>query len=198
MVRRVWSNCFTVRPNGQFQPFVGRDGDCIAAMIKYRSDANFAKSNLTDCTSRLSSIKPYIAMFKPLFEEVIRKENSDLNKKSLWLSASQIRGRGRNCWQGKCSGWEKFAKIKIALKGISKMALTELERQKDSISWEPISERADFITTLSYKRGSTIPWCRTLQKSFIKQDQTLSTHCPMTIQLFNTVSYQNTLFKRIL
>ena len=62
------------------------------------------------------------------------------------------------------------------------MALTELERQKDSISWEPISERADFITTLSYKRGSTIPWCRTLQKSFIKQDQTLSPHCPMTIQ----------------
>ena len=42
------------------------------------------------------------------------------------------------------------------------MALTELERQKDSISWEPISERADFITTLSYKRGSTIPLCRTL------------------------------------
>ena len=124
-------------------------------------------------TSRPSSIKPYIAMFKPLLlEEVIRKEkyqsNSDLNKKSLWLSASQIRGRGRNCWQGKCSGWEKFAKIKIALKGISKMALTELERQKDSISWEPISERADFITTLSYKRGSTIPWRRTLQKSFIK------------------------------
>ena len=53
------------------------------------------------------------------------------------------------------SGLRKFAKIKIALKGISKMALTELERQKDSISWEPISERADFITTLSYKRGST-------------------------------------------
>ena len=78
------------------------------------------------------------------------------------------------------------------------MALTELERQKDSISWEPISERADFITTLSYKRGSTIPWRRTLQKSFIKQDQTLSPHCPMTIQLFNTVSYQNTLYKRVL
>ena len=70
------------------------------------------------------------------------------------------------------------------------MALTELERQKDSISWEPISERADFITTLSYKRGSTIPWCRTLQKSIIKQDQTLSPHCPKTIQLFKTVSYQ--------
>ena len=77
------------------------------------------------------------------------------------------------------------------------MALTELERQKDSISWEPISERADFITTLSYKRGSTIPWCRTLQKSIIRQDQTLSPHCPTTIQLFNTVSYQNTLYKRI-
>ena len=62
MVGWVWSNCFTVRPNGQFQPFVGRDGDCIAAMIKYRSDANFAKSNLTDCTSRASGIIPHIAM----------------------------------------------------------------------------------------------------------------------------------------
>ena len=69
------------------------------------------------------------------------------------------------------------------------MALTELERQKDSISWEPISERADFITTLSYKRGSTIPWCRTLQKKIIKQDQTLSPHCHINIQystLFRT------------
>ena len=78
------------------------------------------------------------------------------------------------------------------------MALTELdsnlERQKDSISWEPISEWADFITTLSYKRGSTIPWCRTLQKSIIRQDETLSPHCPLTNQLFNTVSYQNTLY----
>ena len=78
------------------------------------------------------------------------------------------------------------------------MALTELERQKDSISWEPISERADFITTLSYKRGSTIPWRRTLQKSFIKQDQTLSPHCHINIQLFNSVSYQNILYERVL
>ena len=23
---RVWGNCFTIRPNGQFQPFVGGDG----------------------------------------------------------------------------------------------------------------------------------------------------------------------------
>ena len=26
VLARVWSNCFTIRPNGQFQPFVGGDG----------------------------------------------------------------------------------------------------------------------------------------------------------------------------
>ena len=82
MVRRVWSNCFTVRPNGQFQPFVGRDGDCIAAMIKYRSDANFAKSNLTDCASRLRSIKPYIAMFNHYLKK--SSEQKSIRRILMW------------------------------------------------------------------------------------------------------------------
>ena len=157
MVRRVWSNCFTVRPNGQFQPFVGRDGDCIAAMIKYRSDANFAKSNLTDCTSRLSSIKPYIAMFKPLFEEVIRKENSDLNKKSLWLSASQIRrGEERTVGSANALVERSLPKLKLPSRGF---------RRWPSQSWS--AKKTRYLGSQS-QRGPT-----------------LSQHCPTNgAQLF--------------
>ena len=57
---RVWGNCFQFDQMVNFSPLQGEMGDCIAPMIKYRSTAEFAKSNLTCCTKS----GPYIAKTK--------------------------------------------------------------------------------------------------------------------------------------
>ena len=170
MVRRVWSNCFTVRPNGQFQPFVGRDGKLYCRHDQIQIRRQFREIQFDRLHRQNQWHHPTHCNVESLLEEVIRKEkypkNSDL-KKNLF-GYLQVKSGGEEGTVGSANALveRSLPKLKLPSRGF---------RRWPSQSWS--AKKTRYLGSQS-QRGPT-----------------LSQHCPTNgAQLFRGA----VLYKRVL